>query len=55
MMIYLPYLVAFIFMLSFVVPIVIYFSTRAVDQEARVKAEELKYEYDPKNWDTLNK
>ena len=36
-------------------PIAIYYSNRAVEREAKRKAEKKSYEYDPKNWDTLNR
>lgn len=37
------------------VPIVIYMAIKTEQEDDRRRAEELQYEYDPKNWDTLNK
>ena len=36
-------------------PIAIAFSDREVEKEAKRRAEKYSYEYDPKNWDTLNR
>ena len=45
----------FVVALIAALPIAIYFSDRSVEKEARRKADEISYEYDPKNWDTLNR